>query len=541
MHVSRVLIVVQSARRASPYASFVSPVTCPITRRAMTKSPTIHVRFPSEPAPGTKITASTARDAIEKLKSARKDVAALGASSSAYHDYALKLSESSASGAGSARDAIETLADDAVLVDGSTYVAHLVKEYALRALTPARKYVVGRFKGQRAPTFTSGENAPVEWQMRHSKSDVHGSMMTLSGGKKPRATYTGTRDGQSAQYYVLLQQGDASVVALPCEEWYTFSQNVQRRVFTLEEAEARMEAGKKAVGDTWGRMDRSAEAAGYSDDESDGDRGGQKDESSDDEDDTFKKKKTTKKSAIPGAVDSDDEEDKRKSKANKDEEGGEDWEHDAEWDDDEDEVAIPEGEDAPKEPGKIAGDSDNEEELGKEGLAVKKLLGKQEKLENGEFSDDDSDSDLEEDFDPDKEDIAVNVVGTLIEQSKKLEAEEKAEPSSMAATPSPMVKSASAASVGVKRSASAADIDTPAAKVARKAEPVVAKQTPIEATIVEVVRKNPDSTTVKVITKACRKKGLLNSTAGVEELKAAINTLLKVKKLRDGTQVLVLK
>ena len=504
-------------------------------------APTIHVRFPSEPAPGTAIVdARTARDACARLRAARPDVRALEASA-AYGDYALTLSKAHDGGDDGRRGAIEALADDAEMIDGAHYVAHLVKEYALRALTPARKHVVGRFKGQRAPTFESGENAPVEWQMRHSKSDVHGAMMTLSGGKKPRATYTGTRDGQSAQYYVLMQQRDA-VVALPCEEWYTFSQNVQRRVFTLEEAEARMEAGKKAVGDAWGRMDRSAEAAGYSDDESDGDRGGgQKDESSDDEDDTFKKKKTKKKSTIPGAVDSDDEDDKKKSKVNKDEEGGEDWEHDAEWDDDEDEVAIPEGEDAPKEPGKIAGDSDNEEELGKDGLAVKKLLGKQEKLENGEFSDDDSDSDLEEDFDPDKEDIAVNVVGTLIEQSKKLEAEEKSEPSSMAATPSPMVKSASTASVGVKRSASAVDIDTPAAKVARKAEPVVAKQTPIEAAIVEVVRKNPDSTTVKVITKACRKKGLLNSTAGVEELKAAINTLLKVKKLRDGSQVLVLK
>jgi len=55
------------------------------------------------------------------------------------------------------------------------------------------------------------------------------------------------------------------------------------------------------------------------------------------------------------------------------------------------------------------------------------------------------------------------------------------------------------------------------------------------------VRKNPDSTTVKLITKTCRKKGLLNSTAGAEELKEAIKNLLVMKKLRDGSQVLVLK
>jgi len=503
----------------------------------MSKNPSIHIRFPSEPSPGTQVSASTVADAIASFIRARPDVNAL-ASSEAYKDFTLTLALASTSV--NSHGAIDALSNDDAVIDKSSYVAFLVKQYALRALTPVRKYVIGRFKGQRPPKFTSGENAPVEWQMRHGKSDVHGSVMTLSGGKKPRATYTGTRDGQSAQYYVLMMRKN-DVVALPCEEWYTFSQNVQRRVFTLEEAEARMELGKKAVGEAWGRMDRSAEAAGYSDDEAEGDRKGQQDESSEDEGSAFKPKKGKKKSAIGGAIDSDDEDEKKKPKMTEDEEGGEDWEHDAEWDDDEDELAIPEGEDAPKEPGKVAGDSDNEEELDKEGLAVKKLLGKQEKLENGEFSDDDSDSDLEEDFDPDKEDIAVNVVGTLIEQSKKLEAEEKVEPPPMAMTPSPLAKSASMPSIGVKRSASAADVDTSAAKVARKIEPPASKQTAIEATIVEVVRKNPDSTTIKVITKACRKKGLLNSTAGVEELKSAINALLKVKKLRDGSQVLVLK
>jgi hypothetical protein len=198
---------------------------------------------------------------------------------------------------------------------------------------------------------------------------------------------------------------------------------------------------------------------------------------------------------------------------------------------------MPEDEEAPKDPTK-ANDSDAEDEgLDKEGLAVKKLLGKQEKMDAGQFSDSDSDSDLGEDFDPDKDDIAVNVVGSLVERSKKLEAEEKASAKptadSSASTP--------ASTVGVKRGASAME-DAPASKVARTAPaaPVV-KQSPIEAAIVDIVRKNPDSTTVKLITKTCRKRGLLNSTAGAEELKAAITNLLVLKKLRDGSQILVLK
>lgn len=41
----------------------------------------------------------------------------------------------------------------------------------------------------------------------------------------------------------------------------------------LEEVEVRMEAGKRAVGEAWGRMDRTVDESGYLDDESDGDRG----------------------------------------------------------------------------------------------------------------------------------------------------------------------------------------------------------------------------------------------------------------------------
>lgn len=167
---------------------------------------------------------------------------------------------------------------------------------------------------------------------------------------------------------------------------------------------------------------------------------------------------------------------------------------------------------------------------------MKKLLGKQEKMQAGQFGDSDSDSELEEDFNPDNDDIAAKVVGSFVERSKKLEAEEKAE-----AAAQPMAKSASASSIGVKRSASDVDTAAPLAKTARVAPPTAPKQSPIQAVIIDVVRKNPDSTTVKLITKTCRKKGLLNSTAGAEELKEAIKNLLVMKKLRDGSQVLVLK
>ena len=467
------------------------------------------MKFASEEAPGTKVTAKTVKEAIAALKKARKEVQGLE-KDERYRGFKLVLTDDAKRAGGDGT--VDALADSEALVSGGAYTAHLVREYPLRVSKhPARKYIVGRFKGQRTPTFTGGENAPVDWQMRPSKSAVHGNVISLSGGKKTnKGTYTGTKDGQGAAYFMLTAKDDG-LLGEPCEEWYTFSHNVQRRVFTLEEAEAKMEAGKRVVGEAWGRMDRSVEELGYSDDDSGGDKGDQREYSSDEED-AFKAKKGKKK-AIPGMeVDSDDE----------------------------DEVAIPEGEDAPKDPTKTHGDSDGEEEgLDKEGLAVKKLLGKQEKMQAGQFSDSDSDSELEEDFNPDKDVIGKNVVGSFVERSKKLEEEEKAEAAAAA------TKSTPASATGVKRSASEAGVGegaagASAAKAARVATPAP-KHTPIEATIIDVIRKNPESTSVKLITKMCRKKGLLNSTAGTEELKKAISSMLVMKKLRDGSHTLVLK
>ena len=508
-------------------------------RAAMTN---VRVKFRSERGEGTKLTAKTVKDALAALVKARPELQKT-LEEERFRDFELCLSEDNAVDGHAASDVIAVLDSQHELVADKLYVAHLTQTYALRASThPTHKYVVGRFKGQKTPTFVSGENAPVEWQMRRSKSDIHGNTLNLSGGRKPnKGTFLGTRDSQGAAYFVLMSRGK-EFVAMPCEEWYTFSHNAPRRVFTLEEAEAKMEAGKRAIGETWGRMDKSGEP-GYSDDES-GDRGDRQDDSSDDED-TFGAKKKGKKKGPPGAggVDSDDEDEPKKSgKAGvkmADEEG-EDWEHDQEWDDDEDEVAIPEDEEAPKDPNKKHDDSDAEEEgLDKQGLAVKKLLGKQEKMDAGQFSDSDSDSELEEDFNPDNDDIGANVVGSFVERSKKLEEEEK---TAAAASPPPMAKSASVSSIGVKRTASDVAVDgAPVAKVAKVATPAAPVQSPIEETIIDIVRKNPDSTTVKLITKTCRKKGLLNSTAGAEELKTAIKNLLVMKKLRDGSQVLVLK
>lgn len=61
----------------------------------------------------------------------------------------------------------------------------------------------------------------------------------------------------------------------------------------------------------------------------------------------------------------------------------------------------------------------------------------------------------------------------------------------------------------------------------------------IKEAVIEVIRKNPECTTVKLITKTCRSKGLLNCTASVEELGHVIRTMLV--KLRDGSDFLVLK
>ena len=165
----------------------------------------VRVRFPGEREP-TRLAidarAPSVRAAIDALTAARRDVR--DALSTSYAGFEIALS---------ARDAEHaTLREDAPCANGEEYVARLTRAYALRATThPTRKYVVGRFKGERTPTFDVGERAPVEWQMRHAKSDASGNALVLAGGKKGnKGAYTGTRDAQSASYFVLMSHRDES-------------------------------------------------------------------------------------------------------------------------------------------------------------------------------------------------------------------------------------------------------------------------------------------------------------------------------------------
>ena len=64
---------------------------------------------------------------------------------------------------------------------------------------------------------------------------------------------------------------------------------------------------------------------------------------------------------------------------------------------------------------------------------------------------------------------------------------------------------------------------------------------PIEKIIRDLLNKNPGRTTMKDITKACRKAGLVSSDAGKAQLKATIERILKFSQTSDGVMVVALK
>jgi transcription initiation factor TFIIF subunit alpha len=454
----------------------------------------------------------------------------------------------------------------------------LTKEYALKALNPVRKYTVGLFHGTNLPKFKSGKQAAVEWQMRRTidEATLQPSGLSLVGGK--RQAFVGAKEkGQSAKFYILKSQNVNDFCALPMETWYNFRQLMSRKVLNLEEAEELMKSKQDRLYETSAKFVGSgaanADLERFSDSEDDFvNKKNRDDDSDDDEDEDGQTKKRGRKRGGGKKKAKDEEETKEKN-----EDGiGEGWEHDQTYSDDEGgEVAAaidPEQQEIDKQNAPKPPTADSDDELDENAQKIKTLVERQNAIENNAtaaalFSDDedDDDDDIPEDFDPDNE-KEVNVVGRLFQTVKEKEEKEKeaavaaakAEAAEEQHRPSPAIaqQQQQQQQQGVKRSASQAGISSQENSARKSTQrplsrgvsaPVLDKikdesaTNPIEKIIRDLLKQNPGRTTMKDITKACRKAGLVSSDAGKTQLKQTIERILRFTKTSDGVMVVLLK
>ena len=457
----------------------------------------------------------------------------------------------------------------------------LTKAYAVRAFAPVRKYVVGRFLGTKPPKFKAGKAAGVDWQLCREKSAFGGAHPTLklTNGGKQRAVFNGIREGGAlSNFYLLMMQANTTdVCAIPMEQWYNFRPTAPRKVLTLEEAEERMESRARNVNTTGTRIDALSRAEDEDDGLSDGDAGsdlraGDSDDDDDDNDYDSKAKRRKKR-----AKKEEEESDVKAASGDAPEEAapgargmtkaeGDDWEHDEGASDDEgageaDELEL---EEPPPPPPPTAGfaDSDDEgvdaegDELGEEGKKLRRLVGRQEDEEGGGISDDSDDDD--EFVDPDQEELhpfllqqrdkmqaqATAAAATAQRQAteeveRRREMERRRAQIGLAANAPGAATKSEPVAAGTKRSRSE-DFDAPpgakAAKMGRasshsdvKPEPGAESDArPIEAALRDMLRRGKHTT--KDVTKALRKRGLLNTDADKSELKETISRIARIRK-----------
>ena len=158
---------------------------------------TVHVKFPSEathatvtvPSPATP---AGARRGPRRAPRSRQDARRQGA---VRRVRAVARGPEDRAPDEPARDA------DAVPHDAKMELV-LSKGYAVRAFAPVRKYVVGRFSGERPPKFKSGRATAVEWQLCRQRSDVTGrepNLQLVSESKKGgRVQFNGARESARA-------------------------------------------------------------------------------------------------------------------------------------------------------------------------------------------------------------------------------------------------------------------------------------------------------------------------------------------------------
>lgn len=528
----------------------------------------MHVKFPSEATHATVTVPSPATPAgvCAAVLAARPDLGKMLDAKGQYAGFELSLVDPKTGRPMNPDDA------DAVPHDAKMELV-LSKGYAVRAFAPVRKYVVGRFSGERPPKFKSGRATAVEWQLCRQRSDVTGrepNLQLVSESKKGgRVQFNGAREsaGLGNFFLLMMQASTTDVCAIPMEQWYNFRPVANRRVMSLEEAEERLEARGRHTTSTsqWlekvtkGTMDDDDDGLSDSDDV---DRfKTQAGDSSDEDDENDGKKKKKKKKA--GTIKQEpEEEDVKAGNDVGDAPGargivkaeGDDWEHDAGASDDEvagegmgDEIEMVDADDAKPPPKTGVGpnddDEDEDEDLDAEGAKLKRLLGREEEAataaELGGFSDDD-DSDSEF-VDPDQEELHP----FLLQQRNKAEqaqiqkaqaaaqaAQRAAQAAAQAAAAAVVVKPEPVAA-GVKRARDDDDANAtqsaPAAKAIKTEAGAGAAMRPIEAALRAILR-GASKVTTKDVTKQLRKKGLLGTDEDKEELKSTIGRVAKINK-----------
>ena len=130
---------------------------------------TVHVKFPSEATHATVTvpTPATPAGVCAAVLAARPDLGKMLDAKGQYAGFELSLVDPKTGRPMNPDDA------DAVPHDAKMELV-LSKGYAVRAFAPVRKYVVGRFSGERPPKFKSGRATAVEWQLCRQRSDVTG-------------------------------------------------------------------------------------------------------------------------------------------------------------------------------------------------------------------------------------------------------------------------------------------------------------------------------------------------------------------------------
>ena len=528
----------------------------------------MHVKFPSEATHATVTVPSPATPAgvCAAVLAARPDLGKMLDAKGQYAGFELSLVDPKTGRPMNPDDA------DAVPHDAKMELV-LSKGYAVRAFAPVRKYVVGRFSGERPPKFKSGRATAVEWQLCRQRSDVTGrepNLQLVSESKKGgRVQFNGAREsaGLGNFFLLMMQASTTDVCAIPMEQWYNFRPVANRRVMSLEEAEERLEARGRHTTSTSQWLEKVTKGAMDDDDDglSDSDDVDrfktQAGDSSDEDDENDGKKKKKKKKA--GTIKQEpEEEDVKAGNDVGDAPGargivkaeGDDWEHDAGASDDEvagegmgDEIEMVDADDAKPPPKTGVGpnddDEDEDEDLDAEGAKLKRLLGREEEAataaELGGFSDDD-DSDSEF-VDPDQEELHP----FLLQQRNKAEqaqiqkaqaaaqaAQRAAQAAAQAAAAAVVVKPEPVAA-GVKRArddeGDANAAAAPAAKAIKTEAGAGAAMRPIEAALRAILR-GASKVTTKDVTKQLRKKGLLGTDEDKEELKSTIGRVAKINK-----------
>uniref|UniRef100_A0A6N2K0N7 Transcription initiation factor IIF subunit alpha n=1 Tax=Salix viminalis TaxID=40686 RepID=A0A6N2K0N7_SALVM len=289
----------------------------------------------------------------------------------------------------------------------------LCEEYNVRASTISEKnYFIGRFVTG-LPSFSKKKSAENKWSLL--KEGIHGRQITdtlrekfknkpwLLEDETGQFQYQGHLEGsQSATYYLLMMSGKE----------YNFNKVAHYKQLTLEEAEEKMKNRRKTADgyERWMMKAAHNGAAAFGEVEkpddkdgvSAGGRGGRKKAGGDDDDEGNVSEK---------GEEDEEEEAGRKSRLGLNKGGGDDWEHEEIFTDDDEAVAIDpeEREDLAPEvpaPPEIKQDEENEDEeneeggLSKSGKELKKLLGKANGLNESDAEDDDDNDDMDDDISP---------------------------------------------------------------------------------------------------------------------------------------------